>query len=63
MPEVAAVYKKSSYQKAYDWLATIAEYNGGRVKAGTGSVAAEFHNLLDGTRNGERYWLERREVE
>ena len=61
-----AVYAKSSYQKAYNWLADIAERHGGLVEEGTGDTAVFFTTHKPGKHvgilNGQTWWLERHEI-
>lgn len=70
VPELLRIYKKSSYQTAYNWLAEIAErhsFNAGNsdgtrevfVTHGDGKIAAQVIN----PRNGQVWWLERWETE
>ena len=58
-PILIKVYKKSSYQKAYNWLADIAERHGGRVHVGDGKKVAYAVNQ----ENGQTWWIDRHECE
>jgi hypothetical protein len=52
-----AVYGKSSYQVAYNWLADIADRHLTRVQAGAaGQIAAQVRH------GNQLWWLERHEV-
>lgn len=65
-PELVAIYSKSAYQQAYDWLAKLAERDGnakhplglGYPTAGRGKLVAEVLS----PRTGEWRKLERWEV-
>lgn len=49
------VYKKSSYQRAYNRMADIAERCGDKVRAGANHVAVETHSIA----TGQVWYLER----
>lgn len=57
---VLAVYSKSHYQHAYNWLADIADSFGVKVTTGDGKVAAM---VLHPTEVGRCWFLERHEVQ
>ncbi len=57
--ELLAIYSKSAYCQAYNWLADIGErYDGKLPTPGNNNVVVEFINPA----NGQRWWLERHEV-
>lgn len=68
-PKLLRVYKKSSYQRAYDWLADLAErhHPGQHPIPGTGNVCV--YVVVSAPYPGtttmhpiEKWWLERHEV-
>ncbi len=57
--EQLAVYKKSSYQIAYNRLADIADRHGVKVWAGDNNLAVQVVCPI----SGQRWWLERWDCE
>lgn len=54
--ELLRVYGKSSYQRAYEWLADVADRHGVRVLPGDDRIAAMVATAR------QNWWLERHEV-
>lgn len=65
-PELLRVYSKQSYQKAYDWLADLAERHSNTATSGPSNYPARGAGKVvlwvENSVNGQRWWLERHEV-
>ena len=66
--QLLKIYRKTSYQLAYDWLADIAERHGNaahplgqKYPAGGGQDSHVMAQVIN-PKNGQRWWIERHEV-
>lgn len=63
VPELIRVYKASSYQVAYDWLADIAERYGDGKYPVPGDIGTCIACQVLNPKTEQRWWLERHDVE